>query len=227
MPVDSRVKDFIRQQVSEGITSVAEIRRQSIMFVKNQLFHSESLPSRLNRRFFPNRRDIANFVYRTRVACMHSHVDQENLQTKIAEWKIASPNDSFHFRPYVDDVNSSSCVDTDDIIMYSSGSRCLLVIYQSEAQKRLLQKCGDLCLLDATYKTCRYAVPLFFLCVRTNVDYTVVATFVTQYEDSASIREALEVISSWNTTWSPKSCMVDFCEAEINALESVFPGMLL
>jgi len=50
-----------------------------------------------------------------------------------------------------------------------------------------------MCLLDATYKTTRYTVPLFFMCVRTNVDYVVVAMFVTQYEDSASIAEALNV----------------------------------
>jgi len=52
LPVDSRVNDFITQQVSEGITNVAEIQRQSIMFVKNQLFHSKALQSHLNRRFF-------------------------------------------------------------------------------------------------------------------------------------------------------------------------------
>jgi len=80
--------------------------------------------------------------------------------------------------------------------------------------------------MDATYKTTRYAVTLFFLCVRTNVDYAVVATFVTQFEDSSSIAEALEVIKLWNESWSPKSFMVDFSEAEINALESVFIGQL-
>jgi len=84
-----------------------------------------------------------------------------------------------------------------------------------------------MCLLDATYKTTRYAVPLFFMCVRTNVDYVVVATFVTQYEDSASIAEALSVIRGWNADWSPQSFMVDFCEPEIMALEDVFRGKTL
>ena len=50
-----------------------------------------------------------------------------------------------------------------------------------------------MCLLDATYKTTRYALPLFFLFVRTNVHYIVVATFLTQNEDSASIAEALDI----------------------------------
>jgi len=52
----------------------------------------------------------------------------------------------------------------------------------------------------------------------------VVATFVTQSEDSGSIAEAVQMISSWNPEWMPQSFMVDFCEAEINTLGSVFPG---
>jgi len=59
------------------------------------------------------------------------------------------------------------------------------------------------------------------------VDYVIVATFVTQYEDSASIAEALNVIRGWNADWSPQSFMVDFCEPEIMALEDVFRGKTL
>ena len=59
----------------------------------------------------------------------------------------------------------------------------LLFVYQAEWRKRLLLKYGNkflkygngLSLLDATYKTTRYALPLFFLIVKTNVDYQVVA----------------------------------------------------
>jgi len=100
----------------------------------------------------------------------------------------------------------------------------LLFVCQTDWQQRLLRRYGSVCLLDATYRTTRYALPLFFLCVRTNVDYVVVATFVTQSEDSASIAEAVQMIRSWNPEWTPQSFMVDFCEAEINALGSVFPG---
>jgi len=79
-------------------------------------------------------------------------------------------------------------------------------------------------LLDATYKTTKYAVPLFFMCVRTNADYIVVCEFIVQYEDSASIAEALTIIKSWNTDWQPICFMVDCSEAEIKALENAFAG---
>ena len=40
-------------------------------------------------------------------------------------------------------------------------------------------------LLDATYKTMRYELPLFFLVVKTNVNYVVVGSFATQNEMAA------------------------------------------
>jgi hypothetical protein len=65
---------------------------------------------------------------------------------------------------------------------------------------------------------------MFQLCVKTNVDYQVVAVFVTQYEDSGTIIEPLRLLSEWNTQWKPNHFMIDFAESEIKAVESVFPG---
>ncbi|KXJ14505.1 hypothetical protein AC249_AIPGENE21615 [Exaiptasia diaphana] len=51
----------------------------------------------------------------------------------------------------------------------------LLYVHQEKWQRDLLLKYGgEICLLDATYKTTKYAVPLFFLCVKTNSGYAVV-----------------------------------------------------
>ena len=44
------------------------------------------------------------------------------------------------------------------------------------------------------YKTTRYDVPLFFLCVRTNVGYQTVAEFVVQTETKEHILEAIEIL---------------------------------
>ena len=114
--------------------------------------------------------------------------------------------------------------DKDVSLCDSTSDGGLLVVYQSQWQRRLLARYGCMCLLDATYKTTRYSLPLFLLCIRTNVDYVVAGVFITQSENSAVISEALELIRSWNTDWRPSWFMVDFSEAEINALESVFKG---
>ena len=48
--------------------------------------------------------------------------------------------------------------------------------HQTKFQRRLLNRYGNaINLLDATYKTTKYAIPLFFLAVKTNVDYQVFA----------------------------------------------------
>lgn len=100
----------------------------------------------------------------------------------------------------------------------------MLLVYQSAQQKYLLQRYGDnLCLLDATYITTKYTLPLFFICVKTNVNYQVVAFFFTQDETTDSIIEAVDKLKEENPTWKPKHFITDFCEQEINAIETVFP----
>lgn len=91
--------------------------------------------------------------------------------------------------------------------------------------KGLLNRYGNsLVLLDATYKTCKYAVPLFFLVVKTNVDYQVAATFMPEHETTRSIEEAISVLKEQNPDWKPSHYMTDFDEREMNAMESIFPG---
>ena len=81
---------------------------------------------------------------------------------------------------------------------------------------------SELALMDATYKTTRYA-STFFVCVHTNVGYKVVAKFMCQSEDQASISEALAIIKGWDPVWNPTYFMVDYSNAEIAALEEQFP----
>lgn len=119
--------------------------------------------------------------------------------------------------------------DEDDIAVtlraYGS-SKKFLYVHQTSWQKRLMAKYGnEMSLLDATYRTTRYALPVFLLCVPTNVNYMTVATFVTENEDTASITEALGILKIWNPMWKPKYFMCDHAEEEIKSLESVFPGM--
>ena len=222
--MDSRVQHFIQQLVTDGVRNIGEIRRHTEMYVKGTIFSDKTVPPRFNRRFFPLRRDYNNIVYRTRVSLMRSCYDQENLKTKISEWLANQPSDTFIFRPFVENSGTTLLDDADDVQVIGNAGTGLLLVYQTSWQRQLLEKYGKMCLLDATYKTTRYALPLFFLCVRTNVDYIVVATFVIQHEDSSSISEALGILKSWNTGWVPTSFMVDSCEAELKAIETVFTG---
>uniref|UniRef100_UPI001C07D823 transposase n=1 Tax=Acinetobacter baumannii TaxID=470 RepID=UPI001C07D823 len=67
------------------------------------------------------------------------------------------------------------------------------------------------------------SIPLFFVVVKTNVDYQVVGSFAIQEETKISIQEALGIVKGWNEAWKPKLFMTDNCEEEIRAVESNFP----
>ena len=171
---------------------------------------------------------------------MHSRVDQINLNEKMQQWKLNEPNDSFFFRPYVEQNELSGNMTNDNIFgddedddpdddlievrLNGDAGSGLLLVMQTAWQQQLLAKYGQMCLLDATYKTTRYSLPLFFMCVKTNVDYVVVASFVTQFENTDSIAEALDIVKKWNPSWKPSAFMVDCSEAEMQSIERIFTG---
>ena len=67
------------------------------------------------------------------------------------------------------------------------------------------------------------SIPLYFLVVKTNVDYQIIGSFATQDETSETLVEALSIIKLWNQNWKPTCFMVDNCEEEITAIETLFP----
>lgn len=205
------------------------MKRHLTHFVKSELFAGTDMPSETNRRYFPSSRTLRNVIYAARMQQIRSKIDQVNLRAKITVWSERSPDDRIQFREYSQSSpNSADEIDDDDdsdVQICSEPSKGLLFCYQTKWQQQLLLRYGnEMCLLDATYKTSRYAMPLFFVCVKTNFEYIVVATFITQSEDTASIAEALKVVSQWNPQWQAQHWMVDFSEMEISALQSVFQG---
>ena len=77
--------------------------------------------------------------------------------------------------------------------------------------------------MDATYKTCKLALPLFFLVVHTNVGYSVVAEFIIQHEDTTSITEALKILRKrWDECdIEVGNFMIDCQQSEENAIRAV------
>ena len=88
----------------------------------------------------------------------------------------------------------------------------------------MLKYGSEQCLLDATYRTTQYAVPLYFVAVQTNVGFCVVASFFLEQDTTEYVQEALEIIKKWNSGWNPKYFLTDFDMREIKALKQVFHG---
>lgn len=229
--------------VGEGVRSVGEMKRHLKIYVKETLFHGQKQPNRNNRRYFPRMKTIRNHMYSATVRSRLSALDQDNVRLLVDGWTKENPEDNVFFRPYTEGSEAgdlpSVCTGSDENTSDNELEECndeiitkarkqegrLLFVQQTVWQSRLLLKYGqDLAFLDATYKTTKYALPLFFIAVKTNVDYIVVASFVVQDETTESIQEALSIIKQWNPGWRPQNFMTDLCEEEINALELIFPG---
>ncbi|XP_066932038.1 uncharacterized protein [Clytia hemisphaerica] len=208
--MDPEISSKIDMFVKEGITSVREMKRL-IKLVVADMFGKENLPPSNSRRFYPSIPIIRSKMDKSKQKLRYSMIDQECLQQKIDEWKKANPSLNTFYRPK-EDTGDGKC-------------QSFLFVHQEKWQRDLLQRYGDeILLLDATHKTTRYAIPLFFLVVPTNLDYQIVATFVTENESFESILEALKVVKSWNPSLKPLFAMTDYCKEEINSLECVFPG---
>lgn len=241
--IDPAIKDKIAELIGMSVRRVSDVKRYLEHYVKNDLFKGTAIPPKTRRRYFPRRKDIANEIGKIKREKRFTHIDQDYLQHLVSTWKAQKPGDMFFFRAHTsqpdtdkkpEDASTSGADDEDteddidDIKATPSPTQHhnLLFCYQSEEQRRLLARYGNMCLLDATYRTTRYALPLFFLCVKTNVGYQVVGLFVIQQEDIDSIKEALVILRRWNPHWKPQNFMVDFADEEIQAIESIFPGKL-
>ena len=159
---------------------------QSVLekFVKGEVFKDHPvLPNSMDKAYYPSRKVIANHIYKVAKRQKFSQIDQVNLEVCISNWKLEH-NSKFYFRPCTSSDQSEPkdilYDDSEDLSPHSISSgqehlkHKLLYVHQELWQIDLLIKYGSqLCLLDATYKTTKYALPLFFLCVKTNVGYLV------------------------------------------------------
>lgn len=242
--VNEKVAAKISELVAESITEVHDVRRLLKHYVIHDLCKGEH-PNSSDRAYFPIDTDLRNHIYMAKRALQLSCLDQQNLRLKIDQWRINDPESTHFFRPFVtEDGNASDS--TPPSIMKQGGhyfngndggdgttaisdsnhyEQMLMWVHQTTWQKQLLERYGNsISLIDATYKTTQYDLALFFICVKTNVGYSVVAEFIVQSETAENIAEALTMLKQWNPAWSPRYFMTDYSEAEIVALEEVFPS---
>jgi len=79
-------------------------------------------------------------------------------------------------------------------------------------------------MIDSTYNSTKYDLPLFFITVHTNTGYCVVAEFIVQGEAKESLESVFSIIKPWNP---PKFFMTDYSKAKISALEAAFPDTVV
>ena len=216
----------IHELVGAGISEVSEVKRALKLYVTKELCSSNP-PNKDDRAYYPTTHDLSNHIYKAKSLFQLSKLDQENLALKIKEWKENNPDSKLYFRSFKKSAKEQlNSVNTEEHI--TEYEQTLLWVHQEPWQQDLLVKYGNtITLMDATYKTTHYELPLFFVSVRTNVGYSVVAEFVIHHERMEDIAEALKLLKQWNPQWSPKFFMSDYSEAEILAVEQTFPATTL
>lgn len=211
--VDPKVRLKIKELVHQGKRNISIITALLEQYVINELGETD----RLRRRFYPERKCIRNIVNAVKQEIRWSKIDLENVEQLVKGLKDKS--DFTYFRPCTQKQNSGTTQKEN-----SEENQTLLFVYQSSRMKDLYLRYGkDGILLDATYKTCKWALPLYFIAAKTNVGYQPVAVFITQYETKQAIFEALSTVKEWNPQIIPKFAMVDFAMEEILSLEATFP----
>ena len=210
--VNPAVAQMIGELVADGITEVNDVKKA----LRHRITHylcKDSPPDPNDRAYFPTQDDLKNHIYRAKQALQHSKYDQENLRLKVQNWKKTHPDANFFFRPRViDDSNSTTESEREGKVDCQTGEQSqghsFLSVHQHKWQKDLLLK---------------YGKPLFLVCVRTNVGYSVVSEFILESETTENISEALQILQNWNPEWNPMFWMCDYSDAEISALECCFP----
>ena len=153
-----------------------------------------NLPDPNDRAYYPCLDDVKNHIAKAKRALQLSVVDQENAVKLIEKQQEASPDSKHYFRPYrCKDPAKSNLKDLES----ADFDNTLLWVQQEPWQQLLMTMYGNtISLMDATYKTTRYDLPLFFVSVRTNAGYCVVAEFIVQSESATHIRSTSNFMES-------------------------------
>ena len=157
------------------------MQRSLDKYVREDLFsgHPEKRrPKKTNSRYYPYRQDVRNHIAKAISAVKYCDDDQEALGRKIEDWQTKSPKSNFFYR------TRDAVINEKDEPRPGTSEETFPFVHQESWQQRMLERYGsELALMDATYKTTRYAIPLFLVCVHTNVGYKVVAEFMAALEE--------------------------------------------
>ena len=156
--VHPQVTQKIMEMVTSGMTDTAEVRRSLKYYVDNFLCKEiGQKPHPHDRAFYPLKQDIMNHISMAKRAIDLSTFDQENLRMKVEQWRKDNPMSSFYFRPFGKNTTTNESCDKVE------AEQTFLYIHQDEWQRELLMTYGNtITLMDATYKTTKYSIPLFF-----------------------------------------------------------------
>ncbi|XP_028409957.1 uncharacterized protein LOC114532613 [Dendronephthya gigantea] len=230
--VDPKISKKLSELVLSGVRNDKEMKQCLDIYINQELYPGKAKPFHSNKRYFPNTGIIRTKMYNELVLQRLVVLDFPQIEELVA--KIKNSDDKVYTRKFDgmsevlrrDSINLlvEEVLEHELRVRQKFSQQQFILVHQTSFQRHLLKRYGNhVCFLDPVYRTVKYPLPLFFLMVKTNVDYQVVATFVVQDENMESTKEALELIKEWNPDWKPKVFMADNDSEETAAILSCFP----
>lgn len=219
------------EMVKHGVTTRSDMKRHLWSLVIDRFPEAQENDAA----YYPSSDVISAHMWSAKMRCRWDKFDERNVIYLVEDWRKKYPQDFTFYRPRTAGAASETEPvarvdenDEDDMFYYlptlDRSKTSLLFIHQSAAQLRLLKRYHHMVLMDATYRVCRLAIPLYIMAVKTNIAYMPVAIFIVESEDAASIQEVLTILKEhWDKhDIEIQNWMVDCSPTEIFALQNVF-----
>lgn len=238
-PIDPLIRDkIIELSWEQGENAMPrEIKEMLENYVENILFKGKTTPSKNRRRFYPSEKDIANYIYKSRVLSKLTIHEQDQLHVLIANLEQENPQEKIVFRiesedQFQHDQHINETQETEDMNNPHNHTNTtehrIIFSYQTRNQQRLLKRYGKQVILTEISKPgINLPFPLFGVFVPTNVDFQIVYSFVVQARSKQCLKEGLTSLMEWNSYWTPKFFVVDFSHDQIHVIESLFPSCVI
>jgi len=223
-PIDPLIKDKIIQLTWEGITSSSDVKKALDEYVEQELFAGKTSPGKSRRRYYPNVKDVRNYMNKAKMLTRLSSDVKVELQQLATKLQQSRPSDNIIL--YSDVVRDSA--DHNSMLKATPDEATkpsLIFCHQTPQQQRLMKRYNNLVFMcEITNLVDRVPFPLFCIFVQTNVDYQLVGTFIVEVRNKESIMQGLTSIKEWNPGWAPKYFVLDYSEEQDGAVKALFPG---
>ena len=151
--IDPLLSQKIESLVKEGTTDPCTVQKVLKEYVHKSM--KTNLPCETDCSYYPTTADINNHTYKSKTALKF---DQHNLHLKIEELKQAQADSRHFFHPFKTHKDDQGKLEES-----LHPAQSLLWVHQEKWQMELLSRYGNVMnLIDATYKSTEYDIPLFF-----------------------------------------------------------------
>ncbi|XP_033099141.1 uncharacterized protein LOC117102824 [Anneissia japonica] len=215
--VHPKIINRIHQHVRRGTTNREEVKSLIDTFVKQELSGCGVEPNPLDRSYHPTDRDLANHIYRAINIEKFKRIDHSKIHEKVSSLQGSSTGQRILYQPTTEKALQKGKEKSEDDTLF-------MLLYQEAWQINLMKsRLKVLYVIDSTYRTLKYPLPLYTVWIYTDEKFICVATIIIQCDTTDDLAQALQYLRSWNPDWQPDYFLLDAQQQCWKAVEQTFP----